>query len=177
MYILSIIAILIALYTIRVARNAHFRINNPPRSFHFTLSKSRDVDDLKGENISARAKIRFYVLYLSGKRVYFDDDTFDNISINRKIDTNTQIDSKKELVLHSWGDILRLQYITDPEKENAEQGEELLPDVLSLPKSSKNQEIIKDYLKQNGWKIETALSFDDIRITKDNLEVYITYIS
>ena len=34
-----------------VARSAYLRIDNPPRSFHFTLSEAREIDREKGENV------------------------------------------------------------------------------------------------------------------------------
>ena len=177
MDILIFVSIAIALYAIWVAQNAHSRIDNPPRSFHFTLSEARKTDYSKGESEFDKARIKFYVLYLSGKRVFFDEHTFNNININSKIDTSAKIDSKKELVLHSWGGALRFGYVADQNKEAAEQGEELHTDVLSLPQTPENRKRLEEYLKQEGWKIEKGLSLDDVRMTKDKLEIYITYIS
>lgn len=177
MYTFTTIAILVAVYAAWVARNAHWRIDNPPRSFHFTLSESRNIDYSKGESVADRARIKFYVLYLSGKRVFFDEHTFNKINIHNRIDTDAKIGGDKSLLLHSWGDAVRFGYLTNSDNNDAEQEEGLHLSILSLPKSPGNQRRIEKYLKQNGWKLEKALSFDDMRIVKGALEVYITYIS
>jgi len=177
MYILVFISITIALCAMWVARSAYLRIDNPPRSFHFTLSEAREIDREKGENVFDKESIRFYVLYLSGSRVFFDEDTFENINISSKIDTVAKINNKREIVCYSLGGALIFGYVTDPDKKEAEQGEELHLSILSLPQSSENRQKIENYLKGSGWKIKRALSLDDLRFSKDNLEVYISYIS
>lgn len=170
MQILIFISIVLALYAIWVARKAHQRIDNPPRSFHFTLQETKEI------NLDM-AKIQFYVLHLSGARVFFDEDTFDNINISKKIDTFAKIDDKRQITCYSQGSTLMFGYITDPDKKEAEQGEELHLGVLSLPRYSKNRQIIERYLKESGWEIKRALSLDDLCFSKENLEIYITYIS
>lgn len=185
MQTLIFISIALSLYAIHVARNAHLRIDKPPRSFHFTLSEVNENNYENAESVLDDAKIKFYILYLSGSRVFFDEDTFKNININQKIDTFAKLGDKKQIHCRSWGDALRIRYITDQDSDRAEQGEELLLDLLSLPKSSnnvlrenKNFELIKKYLTESGWEIKNrSLSFDDLWFSKGNFEIYITYIS
>lgn len=172
MQIFVFISIGLALYALYVARNAHVRLNNRPRSFHFTLSKS-----------GTEAKIKFYVLYLSGSRVFFDEKTSDNINISAKVYAYVDLPKNKQITCASWGNSLRVQYASN-NKEIAEQAEELSLDVLSLPKASDgplgkdtNAEIVRGYLEETGWEAKEALSFNDMHFTKDNFEVYIAYIS
>lgn len=172
MQTLVFVSIALTLYALYVARNAHVRLNNRPRSFHFTLSK-----------IGEEAKIKFYVLYLSGSRVFFDQETFDNINISRKISTFADLPKNKQITCATWGNSLRVQY-ADKDKEIAEQAEELSLDILSLSKASDsplgkdpNAEKVRGYLEETGWEIKEALSFNDIHFVKDNFEVYIAYIS
>jgi len=168
MYYLIFISIALSLYALYVARNVSLRLESSPRSFHFTLSKVGESKDIK---------IKFYVLYLSGTRVFFDQETYENINISRKIDTSIEITKDKLIKCFSWGDSLRLQYIINGDSERAEQGEELSLNLLSLPKSSESTKSIENQLKQDGWEMKRALSTDDLCFIKENLEIYLTYIS
>ena len=169
MYYLIFISIALALYALYVAKNAH---RDKPRSFHFTLI-IRDKNKY--------ATIKFYVLYLSGTRVFLCQDASKNINLTPKINTwdaCAEISNNKLITCESQGkDSLVLQYIADKSSKMATQSEELSLDLLSLPNPSITRESIEKHLKQAGWEIERALSGDDLSFDKENLSVYLTYIS
>jgi len=168
MYILISIAILLAFYALYVARSAHSRFDSSPRSFHLTLTrKSKDGD----------GKIQFYVLYLSGARVFLDQQ-FESVNITPKMNISSEIANGKFIECWSEGDFLRWRYVlTDNKKEHFESGDELSLSLLSLPKSVDSSKSIEAYLKQEGWESKRALFTDDLYFVKDNLEVYLTYVS
>lgn len=165
MYFSALVGLALAIYALIVARHAHSRLDSQPRSFHFTVSKT-DAD---------HEKISFFVLYLSGAKVFFKQETSETVNISAKIDTSLDFKKGGSIVCESLGSTLKLQYITN-KSSDAEQGEELALDLLSLPSTTKNKAMIENYFKKAGWGMKRAFS-NDLHYIKENLDLYISYLS
>jgi len=157
MNIWVIVSLVISIYAL-----VSIKRKKEPRSFYVEAT------------LNHKTSIGFYVLYVSGSRLFFQEKTDNGLNISSHISIFSETNLGHQIVCESHGNVLSIQHLSSINEHEALQGERLDIGMLSL--TLKYQNLIEGHLDEMGWNIDDSLS-GDLRFSKDNIQVYVSYLA